>query len=67
MTRMSPRSSSRCSDFGFRTVWCRSASELLRRLRSPVPDLCIIDLGLPDMDGIEAVQRVKGANRPAAS
>ncbi len=47
------------ADFGFRTAWCRSASDLLRRLRSLSPDLCIIDLGLPDMDGIEAMQRVR--------
>ena len=33
---------------------------LLRRLRTLRPDLCIIDLGLPDMDGIEAMQRVRG-------
>lgn len=46
-------------DFAFRTVWCRSAGDLLRRLRSLQPDLCIIDLGLPDMDGIEAMQRVR--------
>src|SRR5574343_1303902 len=46
-------------DFGFRTVWCRSAGDLLRRLRPLAPDLCIIDLGLPDMDGIEAMQRVR--------
>ncbi|TXI75180.1 MAG: response regulator transcription factor [Dechloromonas sp.] len=46
-------------DFGFRTAWCRSGGELLRRLRSLAPDLCIIDLGLPDMDGIEAMQRVR--------
>lgn len=47
------------ADFGFRTAWCRSAGDLLRRLRTLAPDLCIIDLGLPDMDGIEAMQRVK--------
>ena len=47
------------ADFGFRTVWCRSAGDLLRRLRALAPDLCIIDLGLPDMDGIEAMQRVR--------
>ena len=46
-------------DFSFRTVWCRSAGDLLRRLRSTAPDLCIIDLGLPDMDGIEVMQRVR--------
>ena len=47
------------SDFSFRTVWCRSAGDLLRRLRSLAPDLCIIDLGLPDMDGLEVMQRVR--------
>ncbi len=46
-------------DFSFRTVWCRSAGDLLRRLRTLQPDLCIIDLGLPDMDGIEVMQRVR--------
>ena len=47
------------ADFGFRTTWCRSAGDLLRRLRSLAPDLCIIDLGLPDMDGLEVMQRVR--------
>ncbi len=46
-------------DFGFRTVWCRSGGELLRRLRTLSPDLCIVDLGLPDMDGLEAMQRIR--------
>lgn len=46
-------------DFAFQTVWCRSAGDLLRRLRTLSPDLCIIDLGLPDMDGIEVMQRVR--------
>ena len=46
-------------DFAFRTVWCRSAGDLLRRLRTLSPDLCIIDLGLPDMDGVEVMQRVR--------
>ncbi len=49
-------------DFAFRTVWCRSAGDLLRRLRTLAPDLCIIDLGLPDMDGIEVMQRVRAAS-----
>ncbi len=47
------------ADFGFHTAWCRSAGDLLRRLRTLSPDLCIIDLGLPDMDGIEVMQRVR--------
>lgn len=47
------------ADFQFRTVWCRTANDLLRRLRTLAPDLCIIDLGLPDMDGLEVMQRVR--------
>ncbi len=50
-------------DFGFRTAWCRSAGDLLRRLRSLAPDLCIIDLGLPDMDGLEVMQRVRALSK----
>ena len=46
-------------DFGFATAWCRSGSDLLRRLRTLAPDLCIVDLGLPDMDGLEAMQRIR--------
>ena len=46
-------------DFSFRTHWCRTAAHLLDRLPSLAPDLCIIDLGLPDMDGIELMQRVR--------
>ena len=46
-------------DFGYRTLWCHSAGDLLRRLRSEAPELCIIDLGLPDMDGLEAMQRIR--------
>lgn len=47
------------ADFGFRSQWFRSAGDLLRRLRSLAPDLCIVDLGLPDMDGLEAMQRIR--------
>ena len=54
-------------DFSFRTVWCRSASDLLRRLRALAPDLCIIDLGLPDMDGLEVMQRVRAQSASASS
>lgn len=46
-------------DFSFRTAWCRNAADLLQRLPVLAPDLCIIDLGLPDMDGIDLLQRVR--------
>ena len=47
------------SEFAFQTLWCHSASEFLRQLPRHNPDLCIIDLGLPDMDGIEVMKKVK--------
>lgn len=46
-------------DFSFATEWCRNGSDLLMRLRTLAPDLCIIDLGLPDMDGLELLQRLR--------
>ncbi len=45
--------------FSFSTQCCRSGAELLRRLRTQTPDLCIIDLGLPDMDGMRLMQQVQ--------
>lgn len=47
------------NEFSFQILWCHSAAELLHRLNVFLPDLCIIDLGLPDMDGIEVMQKVR--------
>ena len=47
------------SEFSFETLCCHSASEFLRQLPVFEPDLCIIDLGLPDMDGIEVMQKTR--------
>lgn len=51
------------ADFGFQSAWCRNAGELFRRLPGVDPDLCIIDLGLPDMDGIEVMGRVRAISK----
>jgi DNA-binding response OmpR family regulator len=46
-------------DFGFEIVLCRTASELFRQIGCRVPDLCIVDLGLPDMDGMDVVRQLQ--------
>ena len=45
-------------EFGFVTEAFRNGAAVLRRLRTERPALCIVDLGLPDMDGIELVRRL---------
>lgn len=48
-------------DFSFQSLWFRSAGELFKNLAeiANLLNLCIIDLGLPDMDGIEAMQKLR--------
>ena len=45
-------------EFGFVTETCLTATHALRRLPVRRPDLCIVDLGLPDLDGIELVRQI---------
>ena len=43
---------------GFAVVWARSGAEALRRLAADGVDLAVLDLGLPDMDGLAVARRV---------
>ena len=45
-------------DFGFAAEHFRTGGQLLRRLAIERPDLCIVDLGLPDMDGMDLVRQL---------
>lgn len=45
-------------EFGFSIEAFRNGATVLRRLQTERPALCIVDLGLPDMDGIELVRRI---------
>ena len=45
-------------EFEFSTRSFRDGAAVLRRIVTERPDLCIVDLGLPDMDGIELVREI---------
>ena len=43
-------------EFGFETAECHTATALRRLLLVRAPDLCSVDLGLPDADGMDVVR-----------
>nr|WP_255553429.1 response regulator transcription factor [Maritimibacter sp. DP1N21-5] len=45
-------------DAGFRTAGFGRATEFEAALRSMTPDVCLVDLGLPDRDGLSLVHRL---------
>ncbi|MDM0002261.1 response regulator transcription factor [Variovorax sp. J22P240] len=46
------------TEFGFTAQGFPTGAAVLRRMQTEKPDLCIVDLGLPDMDGIDLVRRI---------
>jgi two-component system, OmpR family, response regulator len=46
-------------DFGYAAEWFRTGTDLMRRVRANAPELCIVDLGLPDVDGMELVRELR--------
>ena len=47
------------TEYGFRCEHLRTGHELLARAHGASPDLCIVDLGLPDMDGMQVVRELQ--------
>ena len=45
---------------GYETILARTGTEAMTMLSSHCPDLVILDLGLPDMDGIEVLRSLRG-------
>ncbi|MEP3633863.1 MAG: response regulator transcription factor [Shimia thalassica] len=45
-------------DAGFRTMGFGRATEFEAALKSTTPDVCLVDLGLPDKDGLTLVHRL---------
>lgn len=50
---------------GFEPIQAECAADAERLIESSFPDLAIIDLGLPDRDGLELLRRVRRADRVA--
>jgi two-component system OmpR family response regulator len=46
-------------EFGFRSRWFQSGAELLGHVAQAQPALCIIDLGLPDRDGLDLIRELR--------
>ena len=54
-------------DAGFRVSSARSGEEALRLVRSVVPDLIVLDLGLPGVDGLDGRPHDPPDARPSRS
>jgi DNA-binding response OmpR family regulator len=50
---------------GYEILECQTASEAQRLMETRFPDLAILDLGLPDRDGLELIRHVRQADRVA--
>jgi two-component system catabolic regulation response regulator CreB len=44
---------------GFESRWCATAADALGALAQRVPDLIVLDVGLPDMNGFELFKRLR--------
>ena len=44
---------------GYRVIETGSGQEAMRRLRLDTPDIIILDLGLPDVDGLDIIREVR--------
>jgi DNA-binding response OmpR family regulator len=49
-------------DYGFQCESARTAAEFKRKLNQLSPTLCIVDLGLPDIDGMDLVREIKACS-----
>ncbi len=50
---------------GFRVIEARDGEEGVSRARSQQPDIILMDISIPKMDGWEATQRLKGDDATA--
>ncbi|MEO6088348.1 MAG: response regulator transcription factor [Umezawaea sp.] len=47
---------------GYQVQWCRTGEGGLAQARQSPPDVVLLDLGLPDIDGVEVARTLRGAD-----
>ena len=47
---------------GYPTTWCRTGAAALIQVRETRPGIVLLDLGLPDLDGVDLARRIRRDN-----
>ena len=50
-------------DEGYQTVLAQDGKECLEKVKKELPDLVLLDINMPKMDGLEAIWRIIELNR----
>jgi len=50
---------------GFEVVWAEMGEEGIRKFTENCPDLVVLDVRLPDLDGLEVLRKIRERNRKA--